>query len=160
MQYIIPATADHIPLIRKMALRIWPAAYREILTHEQIQNMLAKIYSEEGLANEMSQGHRFWLIYAENVPSGYVSAYKQDHTIWIKKLYVDLGHQRGGLGSALLEEAVRELSPAAEIKLLVNKNNTPAQGYYEHKGFTRTGETPVKMGDFEFMDYLYTKEIK
>ena len=160
MRYIIPATTEHILLIRKMALRIWPAAYRDILTHEQIQNMLAKIYSETSLANEMSQGHRFWIIYEENVPSGYISAYKQDHTIWIKKLYIDLGHQRGGLGSALLEKAIGEFSPAHEIKLLVNKNNTPAQSFYEHKGFIRSGETPVKMGDFEFIDYIYTQTIK
>lgn len=159
MQTIIPATHDHIPLIRKLAGRIWPAAYRGILTPEQISNMLATIYSDEGLDNEMTQGHRFWIIYAENVPSGYISAYKQGHIIWIKKLYIDLGQQGKGLGTALMREALRELAPATEAKLLVNKDNTPAQNYYTSKGFQRTGETPVRMGDFDFTDYIYTKAL-
>ena len=159
MRYITPATTDHIPLIRKLAQRIWPAAYRNILLPEHIENMLASIYSEENLAEEMRSDHRFWIIYEENVPSGYASAFKEEHTIWIKKLYVDLGNQRGGLGSALMQQAIRDLSPASEVKLLVNKNNIPAQNFYEHIGFTLCGETPVKMGDYEFCDHIYSRTL-
>ena len=159
MNYITPATTDHIPLIRKLAQRIWPAAYRDILLPEQIENMLTRIYSDDNLAEEMRQGHHFWIIYEENVPSGYASAFKEVDTIWIKKLYVDLGHQRSGLGSALMQKAIHDLSPASDIKLLVNKNNTPAKSFYEHKGFTLAGETAVTMGDYAFCDHIYSRTL-
>lgn len=159
MHYFTEATPDHLPLIRKLALRIWPNAYRDILTHEQIQNMLATIYTEENLNAEMASGHRFFLIYDENVPSGFISAYTDADTIWIKKLYIDTGMQNKGLGTALINAALAELSPAARINLLVNPNNAPAQKYYEHKGFTKIGEKPVQMGDFHFTDFIYSRPI-
>lgn len=159
MRYVIPTTTDHIPLIRKMAMRIWPAAYRGVLEDKHITNLLANIYSEENLAEEMHHGHQFWIIYEENVPSGYISAYKQDEAIWIRKLYVDLGHQRSGLGTALMDYAIKELRPANEVKLLVNRNNKAAIEYYKHKGFLQSGETHVKMGDFEFNDYIFSRPL-
>lgn len=158
--YISEATIDHLPLVRKLALRIWPVCYRDILTPEQIQNMLATIYTEENLTAEMQSGHRFWIIYHEEVPSGFVSAYKDGDTIWIKKLYVDTFRQRHGLGSALMEHAIKAWQPARQASLLVNPNNTPAQNYYMHKGFTKTGEKSVQMGDFHFTDHIYSRPIK
>lgn len=159
MRYITPATIDHALLIRKLALRIWPVCYRDILTHEQIQSMLTHIYAEANLIQEMQNGHRFWIIYEENVPSGFVSAYKENDIIWIKKLYIDTAQQRNGLGTALMNEAINALLPATQTNLLVNPNNTPAHSYYQHVGFIKSGEKPVKMGDFEFTDTVYSRPI-
>ncbi|MBY0408009.1 MAG: GNAT family N-acetyltransferase, partial [Rickettsiales bacterium] len=159
MHYVTPADTDHIPLIQKLAHRIWPVAYRDILQPHHIANMLERIYSDENLQSEMQSGHRFYLIYAEDVPSGFASAYKDGEILWIKKIYVDTTRQRGGLGSALLEEAADDFAPVKEIRLLVNRENAPAMAFYEHKGFTRVGEKPVRMGDFDFIDYIYSKPI-
>jgi GNAT superfamily N-acetyltransferase len=67
--------------------------------------------------------------------------------------------QRGGLGTALMAHAIKELSPASEVKLLVNQGNTSAIEYYKHKGFLIDGETHVKMGDFEFNDYIFSRPL-
>lgn len=156
---IMEAAPGHLPLIGELAARIWPAAYRGILTPEQISNMLENIYAEDSLKAELAGGYRFWIVYARNVPSGFISAYKEDDTIWIRKLYIDPVRQKHGLGTALIRHAVAAFSPAARVSLLVNPNNTPAQGYYRHAGFTRIGGKRVKMGDFEFTDDIYSRPL-
>ncbi len=156
---ITAATAADIPTISALANAIWPLAYKDILAAEHIENMLARIYAPESLQAEMDAGHRFFLAYENNTPVAYASAYKAENTIWLKKLYVHPAHKGQGIGAALLEAVTQPHFPAAQIQLLVNKNNTPAQKFYAKNGFTQTGETPVQMGDFQFIDFIYSRPI-
>ena len=89
-------------------------------------------------------------------PIGYASALKQHTEIWIKKLYIHQKYQRCGIGTALMQTAITSLQPADTVNLLVNNNNSPAQQYYESRGFKKTGEIPVQMGDHHFIDYTYS----
>ncbi|NBO20167.1 MAG: GNAT family N-acetyltransferase [Proteobacteria bacterium] len=143
-------------MVQALAHAIWPIAYASILRPEQVQNMLERIYALENLQAEMQSGHRFFIAWEGFEPLGYASAYKEGDTVWVKKLYVQPDRQGEGIGSQLMQAAVSALSPAREVSLLVNSNNTPAMTYYERSGFSRSGETPVQMGDYHFTDYIYT----
>jgi diamine N-acetyltransferase len=157
---IHPATREDIPIIQALARRIWPVCFAGIIAPHMIANMLERIYGTENLRKEMNDGHRFWIAWHGRQPAGYVSAYKDGGSIWLKKIYCDTGLQGIGIGAAMYDTAVSAFLPAKEVRLLVNNGNTAAQGWYERLGFTRIGEVPVMMGDFPFTDYLYSKALK
>ena len=51
------AGAEHLPAIRDLAAAIWRACYPGIITHQQIDYMLARMYALETLRDEIqSQG--------------------------------------------------------------------------------------------------------
>jgi ribosomal protein S18 acetylase RimI-like enzyme len=156
---IRPASEKDAELIQAMAERIWPLCFATILTPMQIANMLAHIYSVESLHRQMAEGHRFWIASENGRHVGYVSTYKEKQTIWLRKLYVETVAQGKGTGRRMMETAIAEFLPAEQIKLLVNCDNIAAQAFYERNGFSRTGETQVKMGDYFFTDYVYRKSV-
>jgi GNAT superfamily N-acetyltransferase len=159
MHHITDAAADHLPHVRDLAHAIWPQAYANVLKPVQIENMLERIYSLQNLTHEMQSGHRFFLAWRDKTPLGYASMYKDADTIWLKKLYVHVAEQGRGIGQQLLQHAIAAFLPASRVNLLVNKDNTPAQRFYERSGFARSGETPVQMGDHQFIDYIYSRPI-
>jgi ribosomal protein S18 acetylase RimI-like enzyme len=61
---------------------------------------------------------------------------------YIDRLYVSPDHQRAGVGTALLEHAVR-CSPAG-LELHTHQKNAPARAFYEKQGFVavRYGISP------------------
>jgi GNAT superfamily N-acetyltransferase len=157
---IVPATAKDLPLIITLARRIWPSAYAGILTPEQIENLLERIYSIENLQNEMESGHRFWIAYDENRPVGYASGYRESaDIIWLKKIYVESHMQGKGVGRQLTQAVIAAFSPARELRLLSNPKNTASHRYYAREGFAKIGEVPVKMGDCDFIDFMFSKPI-
>lgn len=152
---IILADSIHLPVVRDLAHMIWPLAYANILTGEQIHNMLERIYSLDNLRKEIASGHQFFLAMVNEAPVGYASAFREGSTIWIKKLYVVPACTGQGIGTMLLKAATSHFLPAAQVRLLVNSNNTSAQHFYERLGFTQDGTTPVQMGDHQFCDHIY-----
>ena len=155
---IEPLDEAGLSTVSLLAHRIWPAAYAGILTPAQIDNLLSRIYSPENLRREWVDGHRFWLAH-DDEPVGYASAYRDDGIVWLKKLYVLPQCQGRGIGRALMEAATAAFMPARELRLLVNSGNLPAQRFYERQGFARLAEMPVRMGDFEFVDYVYGRVL-
>ena len=57
---------------------------------------------------------------------------------WVDQLYVDLGHQRRGIGDALLNQVKSEESP---LQLWVFQENVGARRFYERRGFRLVRET-------------------
>lgn len=156
---IAEAGAGDIALISELAHDIWPAAYAGILTPEQIDNMLARIYSHENLRAEMDAGHRFWLARWDNLPCGFASSYRENtEIIWLKKIYIAPAMQGQGVGRALIRTIEQAMQPMKYLKLLVNPHNIPAQRYYSHNGFSPAGTKQVQMGDFTFQDLIFSKE--
>ena len=62
------------PLIQTLASNIWEPTYGSILSREQLDYMFEMMYSNESLQKQMSElHHQFFIIYADGVPSGYLS---------------------------------------------------------------------------------------
>lgn len=152
-------TSD-MALVIDLARRSWPVAYAEILSPEQIANLLMRIYNRENLEKEQAEGHRFWAAYLDGVAAGFASGYREGEAIWIKKLYVLPDCQGRGIGRALMDVIIGAFRPADEIRLLVNNRNLAAQRFYERCGFTRADAVPVMMGDFAFTDYIFVRSIR
>lgn len=154
-----PLSACDMPLVIELSRRIWPVAYAGVLTPEQIENLLLRIYNEESLGKELSAGHRFWAAEEDGIPLGYASGYRDGATIWIKKLYVLAAQQGRGIGRLLIDTVIKAFLPADDVRLLVNSGNLTAQRFYERNGFSRLAHVPVRMGDFDFTDFVYGKAI-
>jgi hypothetical protein len=53
---------EAIPIIQHIAKITWAIAYKEIISNEQLDYMLDKMYSTESLQNQIQvQGHQFIL---------------------------------------------------------------------------------------------------
>lgn len=159
-----PASLDDISSIGFLAYQVWPIAYKEILTLDQLQYMLNKIYSPAALHKQMTeQQHQFLMAELDDEPVGFASfsMVQEPATFKLHKLYVLPNIQGRGLGRTLLEnveEAVKELG-ADRLRLNVNRHNK-AIGFYEKSGFTIIGEEDIDIGNNYFMnDFIMEKPI-
>lgn len=150
--------ATDLQRVSDLAYRIWPEAFAGILPAERIPGMLADIYGLETLrADVESRGHRYWLATADDRDLGYGSAYCADGRVWIKKLYV-LADTRGmGLGKALIATARQHLGMDLPVALYVNDGNDAAIAFYRSQGFEIERRVPVRMGPYDFTDYVMLK---
>lgn len=150
--------ADDLEIVQQLAEATWPHAFAGVIERHQIEIMLGDIYALESLENEMNAlGHVFWVARYHGEDAGFVSAFKRDTTTWIKKLYILPDKQGKGIGRALIETAIRHFAPSLAISLNVNIGNTRAIEFYQKYGFAVAEEVPVKMGPFDFTDYVMTK---
>lgn len=157
---ISPIGVEDMPRVRDISYVIWPEAYAGILPADRIPGMLAEIYDLETLAADINErGHRYWFATVDGADAGFVSAYRDGSRVWIKKLYV-LGTIRGlGLGTRLMETAIAGFPGAASVGLYVNNGNDPAIGFYRAQGFAVEAEVPVRMGPYDFTDFVMARPL-
>ena len=154
-------------LIYELAAPTWKIAYAEILSDEQMAYMLEMMYSEESLKRQMQEGHIFFIVLCDGVPSGFISFHHQDENIYIlEKLYVLPEVQGAGAGRFLVEKAeehILQQHPAGKpflFELNVNRSN-PAVGFYQKLGFHIDREVDEDIGNgFYKNDYIMQKVIE
>ncbi|MEZ5553182.1 MAG: GNAT family N-acetyltransferase [Pseudomonadales bacterium] len=78
-----------------------------------------------------------WIYVSAGAGCGTVSGYLALDGDYLDRLYVDPGHQRRGVGSALLAHAKR-LCPTG-IRLHTHQANHRARAFYERNGFVVAG---------------------
>jgi len=162
---IIPATEADLPAISELAGVIWRACYPGIITFEQINYMLAWMYSPATLRDEIhSQNIRYDCLFVAGVLAGFASCGPTDEpgVLKLHKLYLHPSRHGRGLGSLLLlhcERGARELG-ARRLILNVNKRNTKAIKAYQRNGFTVAGAVVADIGHgFVMDDYVMAKEL-
>lgn len=162
---ILPAGEEHRPAIQQLAGVIWRACYPGIITNEQIDYMLAWMYSLDALRAEMrSQGIRYDRLLVDGKMAGFASYGPTDNpgVIKLHKLYVLRELQGRGLGSLLLqhcERAAHKLG-AHRLILAVNKRNTKAIASYRRNGFTVADSVVTDIGGgFVMDDHIMAKEL-
>ena len=159
------ADLKDISIIRNLAQLIWPDAYGDIISKEQITYMLELMYSETSLKAQMDKGHQFILAVNEGLPIGFAAFSKKSddepQTFRLHKLYVLPRQHAQGVGSALLAQVITESKAegATLLELNVNKFNIAKQ-FYDKKGFTILREEILDIGDGYVMDdYVMVKEL-
>lgn len=149
------AGMEDIPTIRSLAYGIWPVAYKDILSIEQLNYMLELIYSPEAISSQINEKHhQFLLLEQEGTPLGFASYNKLEEAAFkLQKLYVLPETQGMGIGKALLDK-VKQLvkeEGASALHLNVNKNNKAIR-FYEKQGFTIYKEEQIPIGQGYIMD--------
>ncbi len=156
---ILPIGVAELSRVADLANRIWPEAFAGILPAERIPGMLAEIYAPDTLAADITErGHQYWLATLDGRDVGFASAYRADGRVWIKKLYL-LAETRGlGLGKALIAAARTHFGPDLPVALYVNDGNAKAIAFYRSQGFEIEKHALVRMGPYDFHDYVMLKQ--
>ena len=142
--------------IRSLSEIIWREYYPGIITREQVEYMLERMYGEENLRAEIRSGHVYELARVRDRDAGYLSYSfeKADHRVKLAKLYLLAEFRGRGLGRAMLErvrEAARDLA-AVEVYLYVNKRNALAIAAYRKFGFHGAESAVADIGGGFVMD--------
>jgi GNAT superfamily N-acetyltransferase len=162
---IVHASEEHLPAISKLAGVIWRACYPGIITTEQIDYMLARMYALDVLRDEIrSQGIRYDLLLVNGRPAGFASYGPTEKTGVMKlhKLYLLPEMHGRGLGSLLLQHVEREVRAGAGRRLIlsVNKGNAKAITAYKRNGFVIAESVVTDIGnDFVMNDYVMAKNL-
>ena len=149
-----------LPVINTLAHVIWPAAYREILSPDQLKYMLNKIYALTFLENQfLNLHHNFIIAYDENVPVGFASFSPKEEDILVfrlHKIYVLPSQQGSGTGKMLLDYLINAIKKQGATVLTLNVNRyNKARYFYEKRGFTISGEVDIDIGEGFYMnDYI------
>ncbi|NJM80849.1 MAG: GNAT family N-acetyltransferase, partial [Flavobacterium sp.] len=125
----IKINTSQLQIIQDLAYAIWPSAYGEILSKEQLYYMLDKFYSVEALEQQMIEKKQVFYIAVNDFdkPQGFVSfeLNAEPNKTKIHKIYVLPETQGTGLGKKLVtlvkEQAL--LNNQKSIFLNVNKFN-------------------------------------
>lgn len=158
MVTVTEAGTAQLPVIHDLACKIWPDAFREILSTAQIAYMLEWMYSIPSLSAQLSAGHRFLLAGTEPDFLGYASfqALENPSVVKLHKIYVLASARGKGAGAALMSEVIRRAREmgTSRIRLNVNRFNN-AVGFYEKLGFRIIGTEDNDIGHGYFMnDYV------
>jgi GNAT superfamily N-acetyltransferase len=163
---ILPAGETDLPAIARLAAIIWRAHYPGIISTEQIEYMLAGMYAEETLRDEIRlRAIRYERLFVGEELRGF-AAYgptEQAKQYKLHKLYLHPACQGRGLGTLLLrhcESEARSLG-ADRLMLTVNKRNSKAIAAYHRNGFAITDSVVVDIGGgFVMDDYVMTKPLR
>ena len=156
------AAADDIPLIRDLCFKVWPQTYSSIVSQEQIDYMLEKMYSPASLQNQMDAGSQFIIVYEEDEPVGFAAYFEKAPSVFkLDKIYVLLSQQGKGTGRFMIGYIVDEIKQrgATALQLQVNRNNK-AKDFYEKLGFIIIDEKDFDIGNGYFMnDYVMERKF-
>lgn len=146
--------------IQNLAHEIWPNAYSDVLSNEQIEFMLEDMYSIPALQKQMEQGAIFLLAEETDGAVGFASFSPETPAYKIHKLYILPSQQGKGVGSKLLNfiKAQAQESKASFIDLNVNRNN-PALNFYKRLGFEVLEEVDIPYNGFILNDYVMRKDL-
>ena len=159
------AGKDQLSTVAALAERIWPDAYRSILSDGQIRYMLKMMYDAPVLAKEYAEGIRFDLIFDGGKPIGFASygPYRNDPPeAKLHKLYLDFAYHGRGIGALTLNHVTEEARRKGYrfLRLNVNKNNAAAIRAYERNGFRKLEAVEVDIGHgFVMDDFVMRKEL-
>ncbi len=153
------AAVEDISVIVQLAEIIWRKYYTSIVSTEQIEYMLKKMYSTESLLQQINQGHKFTLVYDNELPLGYISMSTNDEkNYFLHKFYVQVDEHRKGIGSKLFKHILNQLNTFVSIELTVNRSNYKAINFYFKHGFVIKEVADFDIGNGYFMnDFVMIK---
>lgn len=157
------AQKSQLFIIKELAYTIWPVAYGEILSKEQLDYMLDLIYTIESLEKQVDNNHVFLLVEDENQFVGFASYelnFENSNKTKIQKLYVLPEIQGKGIGKNLINYIKQIAIDNKNSGLVLNVNRfNKAKEFYLKYGFEITKEIKIDIGNNYIMDD-YIMEFK
>ena len=160
-----PVTETDIAAVRALAQQIWRDYYPGIITLEQVDFMLAKMYDPEVIRNELAVGTVWEWILRNNETVGYLS-YEHDTPsarVKLNKLYVLPSFHGHGIGRQMLDHVKARAARlgAGHVYLTVNKQNARAIRAYQAAGFHIVEAVVTDIGGgFVMDDFILRCELR
>ena len=162
---IVAAAEADLPAIAELAGIIWWAHYPGIISHEQIDYMLARMYSIATLRAEIvSEGIRFERLVVDGILVGFASygPTREPGVMKLHKLYLRGDCQGRGLGRLLLQHCERKARKLGALRLIlaVNKQNARAIAAYKRNGFAIVDSVVTDIGGgFVMDDFIMARNL-
>ncbi|MEC5158814.1 GNAT family N-acetyltransferase [Chryseobacterium sp. MP_3.2] len=158
------AENNDIQLIRTLAERSWKKAYLDIISLEQVEYMLNKMYSTVEIASHLQNPNYFYFIVNENsTPAGFIGYenHYEPKTTKLHRIYLLEEFKGKGLGKKAIDFLKGKVSTAGDKQIILNVNkNNSAKEIYESQGFTVYNEDIFDIGKGYVMDdYLMKFEL-
>ena len=156
---IVQLGKEEIFLVHKLAHDIWPKAFRNIISSDQINYMLDWMYDINTLEEQVQTGHLFYVVKEDGIAKGFIGLepnYPDIEILRIHKFYVLPECQGKGMGRVLFNKAVDVAFDLdlSTLHLNVNRFN-PSVEFYKHLGFKVVAEEDIDIGRDYFMeDYI------
>ena len=156
MLFIKNATSSEIPLIRRIAMEVWPQTYTPIIGESQVAYMLDLFYDPMELKKQLEALHHCFIIsYDEDLPVAFASYSETEPKIFkLHKLYTLPQSQGKGIGRQMIDHIVAALEEqnAVTLQLNVNRFNFPAIFFYKKLGFQHLFDEDIDIGNGYFMN--------
>ena len=147
--------ADGVDAVSVLARTVWQATYPPLISQAQIDAMLADRYAPRRIHQQLNDPRHAWRVAQLNgVMVGFAHALLDESGCKLDKLYVHPGHQRRGIGAALVRE-IEDWARAQQahcLRLQVNRGNTQAIRAYEKYGFHIVESRVFDIGNGFVMD--------
>jgi hypothetical protein len=149
-----PVTKNDFSTIEKLARIIWDKHYIVIISQQQIDFMLSKMYSFEALKKQTEEGHKLYLIINDAEQEvGFVSINSDnENNFWLHKFYILQQKQHTGLGTLVFKKLFSELYQPNSIRLNVNRQNYKSINFYFKLGFKIERVNDLEVGNGYFMN--------
>ena len=157
------ATLDDIETIQQIVAITWPVTYGTIVSPEQLNYMIALLYSHDAMKKQMESLQQFIMLEenGEAIAFASYSLTDQPNIYKLNKLYALPSQQGKGTGKNFIHYILNEITAlgATALQLNVNRFNK-AKNFYEHLGFVIIKEEDVDIGNGFFMnDYVMERKI-
>ncbi len=150
--------------VNRLAWIIWPSAFKDILTMEQIDYMLKWMYDMDKLNQQFEKGHVFFLAKQLHENVGFVGVepnFPAEGKLRIHKIYLNPAHQGKRIGKWMMEQT-EQFAKELNLKFLhlnVNRFNN-AVTFYEKGGFKTIETEDIDIGNGFFMnDFVMEKRL-
>lgn len=161
MYQITTATTHDVPLIQELTNQIWPSTYQSILTQEQIDYMIAEMYSTAELNRQLQTGITFLLLWDGDRAIGFAAYGEAEPGLYkLHKIYLHPDQQGKGAGKLLLNTVISNVTVAGGqlLELNVNRYNK-ARYFYEKIGFEIYEEKDIDIGNGYWMNDFVMRKV-
>ena len=144
------ACESDIPILQQLAREIWVKHYTGIISAEQIDFMLGKMYNAETISSELKNGIQWKIVDEEKEPIGFYSFSMVNPThCKLYKIYLKIEFHGRGIGKTCLNDVVAyaKTQKARDVILYVNRNNEKGLRAYKAYGFTIMKEVDTDFGN-------------
>jgi GNAT superfamily N-acetyltransferase len=153
-----------LPVIQEIARLTWGPAYGAIISQEQIDYMLEKMYNKGVLLEQLLEGYAFLIAEINSKDVGFACYSVTDpiNKIYkLHKLYVLPECHGKGVGKFLMNEVLDKVKAEGGLRLELNVNReNKAKDFYESAGFIIKETVNLDIGNGFFMnDYVMQKII-
>lgn len=145
-----------IPLLQNLAEKSWNSAYANILSKEQIEYMLQKMYCHTEISNQIQNpNYHYYLILNDNTAVGFIGfeIHYEKNTTKLHRIYLLEEFKGKGLGKKSLDFLKEKVSETSDHRIILNVNkDNPAKQMYESQGFKVYHDEVFDIGNGFVMD--------